>query len=68
VLLYDSTYYESGPPFDEKYKRHFGYSSDRGSDCVQVVIPLVVMLDDLPLAYEMMVKKHTRQTSHRASA
>ena len=40
VLLYDltSTYFESDPPFDDK--RRFGYSRDKRSDCVQVVIAL----------------------------
>jgi transposase len=56
VLLYDltSTYFESDPPFDENDKRRFGYSRDRRSDCVQVVIALVVTPDGLPLAYEVM--------------
>lgn len=38
VLLYDltSTYFESDPPFAGK--RRFGYSPDKRSDCVQVVI------------------------------
>lgn len=40
VRLYDltSTYFESAPPFDDK--RQFGYSRDKRSDCVQVVIAL----------------------------
>src|SRR5208282_4017328 len=40
VLLYDltSTYFESDPPQDEADKRRFGYSRDKRSDCVQVVI------------------------------
>jgi len=40
VLLYDltSTYFESDPPFPEGDKRKFGYSRDKRSDCVQVVI------------------------------
>jgi transposase len=56
VLLYDltSTYFESDPPFDENDKRRFGYSRDRRSDCVQVVIALVVTPEGLPLAYEVM--------------
>src|SRR5499426_2944819 len=56
VLLYDltSTYFESDPPLDEKDKRRFGYSRDRRSDCVQVVIALVVTPEGLPLAYEVM--------------
>jgi len=44
VLLYDltSTYFESNPPFPEADKRKFGYSRDKRSDCVQVVIALIV--------------------------
>ena len=46
VLLYDltSTYFESSRPADEKDKRRYGYSRDKRSDCVQVVIALVVSL------------------------
>jgi hypothetical protein len=54
VLLYDltSTYFECDPP--TAGKRRFGYSRDKRSDCVQVVIALVVTPDGLPLAYEVM--------------
>lgn len=54
VLLYDltSTYFESDPPF--KGKRRFGYSRDKRSDCVQVVIALVVTQEGFPLAYEVL--------------
>lgn len=54
VLLYDltSTYFESDPPF--KGKRRFGYSRDKRSDCVQVVIALVVTPEGFPLAYEVL--------------
>ena len=56
VLLYDltSTYFESDPPFPEWDKRRFGYSRDKRSDCVQVVIALIVTPDGFPLAYEVM--------------
>lgn len=56
VLLYDltSTYFESNPPFAENDPRQFGYSRDRRSDCVQVVIALVVTPEGFPLAYELM--------------
>ena len=42
MLLYDltSTYFESDPPFAEEDKRRYGYSRDKRSDCVQVVIAL----------------------------
>jgi len=54
VLLYDltSTYFECDPP--EEGKRRFGYSRDKRSDCVQVVIALIVTPDGFPLAYEVM--------------
>jgi Transposase DDE domain len=54
VLLYDltSTYFECDPP--EEGKRKFGYSRDKRSDCVQVVIALIVTPDGFPLAYEVM--------------
>jgi len=54
VLLYDltSTYFESDPPFNDK--RKFGYSRDKRSDCVQVVIALVVTPEGFPIAYEIL--------------
>jgi hypothetical protein len=54
VLLYDltSTYFESEPP--EEGRRKFGYSRDKRSDCVQVVIALIVTPEGFPLAYEVM--------------
>lgn len=56
VLLYDltSTYFESDPPLAEDDKRRYGYSRDRRSDCVQVIIALVVTPEGLPLAYEVL--------------
>jgi transposase len=56
VLLYDltSTYFESDSPKDLKDKRRFGYSRDKRSDCVQVVIALVVSPEGFPLAYEVL--------------
>jgi transposase len=33
--------------------RKFGYSRDKRSDCVQVVIALIVTPDGFPLAYEV---------------
>ena len=56
VLLYDltSTYFESDPPFAQPDKRQFGYSRDKRSDCVQVVIGLVVTPEGFPLAYEVL--------------
>jgi transposase len=56
VLLYDltSTYFESPPPADEADKRRYGYSRDKRSDCVQVVIALIVTPEGFPLAYEVL--------------
>src|ERR1700687_6199512 len=56
VLLYDltSTYFETPPPDDEADKRRFGHSRDKRSDCVQVVIALIVTPDGFPLAYEVL--------------
>jgi transposase len=56
VLLYDltSTYFEAGPPDDENDKRRYGYSRDKRSDCVQVVIALIVTPEGFPLAYEVL--------------
>ena len=55
VLLYDltSTYFECDAPESEKDPRRFGYSRDKRSDCVQVIVALVVTPEGLPLAYEM---------------
>jgi len=56
VLLYDltSTYFESDPPEQADGLRRFGYSRDKRSDCVQVVIALVVTPEGFPLAYEVL--------------
>jgi len=57
ILLYDltSTYFESEPRDpDSGDKRRFGHSRDKRSDCVQVVIALVVTPEGFPLAYEVM--------------
>jgi len=56
VLLYDltSTYFEIDPPDPATSKRRHGYSRDKRSDCVQVVIALVVTPEGFPLAYEVL--------------
>ena len=66
VLLYDltSTYFECDPP--EEGKRKFGYSRDKRSDCVQVVIALIVTPDGFPLAYEVMAGNTSDKTTLRA--
>ena len=56
ILLYDltSTYFEAAPPDDEDDKRRFGHSRDKRSDCVQVVIALIVTPEGFPIAYEVL--------------
>jgi transposase len=68
VLLYDltSTYFESTPDFGENDKRKFGYSRDKRSDCVQVVIALVVTPEGFPLAYEVLPGNTSDKTTLRA--
>jgi transposase len=67
VLLYDltSTYFESPPPADEADKRRHGYSRDKRSDCVQVVIALIVTPDGFPLAYEVLPGNTSDKTTLR---
>jgi hypothetical protein len=57
VLLYDltSTYFESPPPENAEDIRRLGYSRDKRSDCVHVVIALIVTLEGFPMAYEVLV-------------
>jgi transposase len=68
VLLYDltSTYFESAPPDDEADKRRHGYSRDKRSDCVQVVIALIVTPEGFPLAYEVLPGNTADCTTLRA--
>jgi transposase len=65
VLLYDltSTYFESDPPFPEGDKRPHGYSRDKRSDCVQVVIALIVTPEGFPLAYEVLAGHTSDKTT-----
>jgi transposase len=65
VLLYDltSTYFECDPP--EMGKRRFGYSRDKRSDCVQVVIALIVTPEGFPLAYEVLAGNTADKTTLR---
>lgn len=67
VLLYDltSTYFESDPPLAADDKRRYGYSRDKRSDCVQVVIALVVTPEGLPLAYEVLAGNTADNTTLR---
>jgi len=63
VLLYDltSSYFECNPP--EAGKRRFGHSRDHRSDCVQVVIALIVTPEGFPLAYEVMAGNTSDKTT-----
>ena len=65
VLLYDltSTYFESDPPFPEEDKRRYGYSRDKRSDCLQVVIALIVTPEGFPLAYEVLAGNTSDKTT-----
>jgi transposase len=65
VLLYDltSTYFESDPPESAEDMRRFGYSRDKRSDCVQVVIALIVTPEGFPLAYEVLPGNTTDKTT-----
>src|SRR5260370_15888485 len=68
VLLYHltSTYFESPPPADEADKLRHGYSRDKRSDCVQVVIALIVTPDGFPLGYEGLPGNTSDKTTLRA--
>jgi transposase len=68
VLLYDltSTYFESVPPDDDEDKRRFGHSRDKRSDCVQVVIALIVTPEGFPLAYEVLPGNTSDKTTLRS--
>ena len=65
VLLYDltSTYFESDPPFPKGDLRRFGYSRDKRSDCVQVVIALVLTPEGFPIAYEVFAGNTSDKTT-----
>src|SRR6185295_19442667 len=65
VLLYDltSSYFESDPPFPEGDKRRHGYSRDKRSDCVQVVIALIVTPEGFPIAYEVLAGNTSDKTT-----
>ncbi len=67
ILLYDltSTYFECDPPIGEADKRKFGHSRDKRSDCVQVVIALIVTPEGFPLAYEVLAGNTSDKTTLR---
>jgi transposase len=67
VLLYDltRTNFESDPPFPADDKRQFGYSRDKRSDCVLVVIALIITPEGLPLTYEVLSGNTADKTTLR---
>ena len=52
-------------PADPNDKRRYGYSRDKRSDCVQVVIALVVTPEGFPLAYEVLAGNTSDKTTLR---
>jgi transposase len=56
VVLYDLTspYFESDPPWDEEDLRRFGHRRDKRSDCVPVVLAVVLTPEGYPIGYEVL--------------
>ena len=65
LLLYDltSTYFEGDMPEVPKAKR--GHSRDKRSDCLQVVLAVVVTPEGFPLAYEVLPGNTSDKTTLR---
>src|SRR6266446_5283791 len=65
ILLYDltSTYFEG--VMEENPKAKYGHSRDKRTDCLQVVIALVITTDGFPLAYEVMDGNTSDRTTLR---
>ena len=65
VLLYDltSTYFEGA--MEENPKAKYGHSPDKRTDCLQLVIALVITTDGFPLAYEVMDGNTSGRTTLR---
>jgi len=65
ILLYDltSTYFEGA--MEENHKAKYGHSRDKRTDCLQVVIALVITPDGFPLAYEVMDGNTSDRTTLR---
>ncbi len=65
MLLYDltSTYFEGA--MGENPKAKYGHSRDKRTDCLQVVIALVITTDGFPLAYEVMDGNTSDRTTLR---
>ena len=66
VLIYDlrSTCFECEPKGADGLRR-FGYSRDKRSDCVQVVIALIVTPEGFPLAHEVLPGNTTDKSTLR---
>jgi transposase len=65
VLLYDltSTYFEGA--MEENPKAKYGHSRDKRTDCLQLVIALVITTDGFPLAYEVLDGNTSDRTTLR---
>ena len=61
----DEHLFHSARPDDEADKRRHGYSRDKRSDCVQVVIALIVTPDGFPLGYEVLAGNTSDKTTLR---
>ena len=66
VLLYDltSTYFEGA--MEDNPKAKYGHSRDKRTDCLQVVIALVITTNGFPLAYEVLDGNTSDRTTLRA--
>ncbi len=66
VLLYDltSTYFEGA--MEDNPKAKYGHSRDKRTDCLQVVIALVITTDGFPLAYEVLDGNTSDRTTLRS--
>jgi len=60
VLLYNliSMYFECDMPEETDGLRRFGYSRDKRSDCVQVVVALIITPEGFPVACEGGARQH----------
>ena len=51
-------------PGSRTFCKLYGYSRDKRSDCVQVVIALIVTPEGFPLAYEVVAGNTADNTTH----
>src|SRR5271157_5914842 len=65
ILLYylTSTYFEGA--MEENPKAKYGHSRDKRTDCLQLVIALVITTDGFPLAYEVLDGNTSDRTTLR---